>query len=145
MEDKLDFVLNNNLSRLKKYLNYEISSSVLFFLSFLAPIFMFFAVGAAIIFTPFMMYVLFKEKKTGWLISFIIIVILPIILLLILSVQFEFAAALLTIPIVLFYFYCFLLRFAANEWVRELNFKNQYLHEKIQKEEEAEAFWKQLE
>ena len=98
MEDNLDFVLNNNLSRLKKYLNYEISSSVLFFLSFLAPIFMFFALGAAIIFTPFMLYVLVKEKKTAWLITFVIIIIITIILSLILAVQFEFAAVLMIVP-----------------------------------------------
>ena len=136
MEENLDFVLNHNLSRLKKILNYEISTSVLFFLSFLAPVFIFIAILAAILFTPFMIHVLLKEKKTGWIVMFIVIVIIPAILFILLALQFELAAGLLLVPIALFYFYCFLLRFTVNGWVRELNFRHQYQIDKKRSREE---------
>ena len=145
MEDNSDFVINHNLSRLKRILNYEVSSSVLFFLSFIAPIFFFITLLAAIVFTPFMMHVLLREKKTGWIVLFILIVIIPVITFIILAAQFEMAIALLLVPMALYYFYCFLLRFTVNGWVRELNFRHQYMLDKKRSEEELEAFMKQLE
>lgn len=144
MDNNISSMQKYSLTRLKKYLNYEVSTSILFFLSFQVFIFIFFALAAAIIFTPFMLYVLFKEDKKGWIVLFFIIVIIPIIIFIILAILLAFSKPLLLIPMGLFYFYCFLLRYEVNTWVRELNFKNQYLEDKKQKEIELELFMKQL-
>ncbi len=131
---------NFSLTRLKKYLNYEVSSSILYFLSFQVFIFIFLASAIALIFMPFMLYVLFTEKKKGWIVFFIVIVIIPIIFLLILSVMVEFSKPLLFIPLGLFYFYCFLLRFEVNNWAREEIARNQYLLDKKKKENNLKLF-----
>lgn len=128
------------MTRLQKYLNYEVSSSILYFLSFQVFVFIFIASAAALAFTPFMLYVLFSEKKKGWIILFIVIVIVPIIFLLILSVMVEFSKPLLFITLGLFYFYCFLLRFEVNDWVREASAKNQYLIDKKKRELDSKSF-----
>lgn len=140
MDDNIHINQNYNLTRLKKYLNYELSSSILFFLSFQGFIFIILASIAALIFTPFMLYVLFTEKKKGWIILFIIIVIVPIILLIVSSILFEFSRPLLFLSLGLLYFYFFLLRFEVNDWVREANARNQYLIDKKEKEYDLKTF-----
>ena len=87
-----------------------------------------------------MLYVLFTEKKKGWIILFIVIVVIPIIILIILSVMVEFSRPLLFLSVGLFYFYCFLLRFEVNDWVREAMARNQYLLEKKQREDDLKSF-----
>jgi hypothetical protein len=136
MEENIEIIPNYNLIRLKKYLNYEVSSALLYFLSFQVFIFIFLASAAALIFTPFMLYVLYSEKKKGWIVLFIIIVIAPIIFLSILSVMIEFSRPLLFISVGLFYFYCFILRFEVNDWVREAAVRYQYLIGKKRRENE---------
>ena len=145
MERSFDYNVSTDLERLKKYLNYEVSSSILYFLSFMAMIFLFLALLAAIIFTPFMLRVLYKEKKKSWIVLFIVIVILPVIIFSILAVFFKFSVSLLLIPIGLFYFFCFMLRFSVNGWIRESEFRKKYLKEKEERENEMKLFWKQLE
>jgi len=144
MENEIDLIQNYNLIRLKKYLNYEVSSSILYFLSFQIFIFIFLASAAALIFAPFMLYVLSKENKKGWIVLFIIIVIIPIMLLIILSILFEFSKPLLLISLGLFYFYCFLLRFEVNNWVQEMSARNQYLMNKKKREEDLNTFMNKL-
>lgn len=131
---------NYNLTRLRKYLNYQVSSSLLYFLSFQVFIFIFIASAAALIFTPFMLYVLITEKKYGWIVFFIIIFIVPTAMLLMLSWMVEFSKPLLFISLGLFYFYCFLLRFQVNDWSKEAMARDQYLFEKKQREDDLKLF-----
>jgi len=140
MEENIYIDQNYNLTRLRKFLNYQVSSSLLYFLSFQVFVFIFIASAAALIFTPFMLYVLVTEKKYGWIVFFIIIVVVPIIVLLILSWMVEFSRPLLFITLGLFYFYCFILRFEVNEWSREAMARNQYLFEKKQREDDLKLF-----
>jgi len=58
------------------------------------------------------------EKKNGWIIFFVILVLIPIITIILFSV-FE----LLFIPLALVYFYSFLLRFVVRDWIQEKNAK----------------------
>ncbi|MGD8780759.1 MAG: hypothetical protein PVH88_17575 [Ignavibacteria bacterium] len=140
MKEIINTSLNSNLVRLKKYLNYEISGAILYFLSFHVFIFIFLASAAALIFTPFMLYVLFKENKKGWIIFFGTVVILPVIIFIIISFLYEFGRPLLFISLGLFYFYCFMLRFEVIDWVKEMNARNQYLLNKMKSEEELKLF-----
>ncbi len=140
MEENIYIDKNYNLTRLRKYLNYQVSSSLLYFLSFQVFVFIFIASAAALIFTPFMLYVLITEKKYGWIVFFIIIVVVPVIILLMLSWMVEFSRPMLFISLGLFYFYCFLLRFQVNDWSREAIARNQYLFEKKQREDDLKLF-----
>ena len=135
---------HNDLTRLKKYLNYELSSSTLFLLSFMVALFIFLASAAAVIFTPFMLNVLYKENRKGWILFFIIIVIIPFILFIVLGFTIEFGRPLILITLGLFYFYCFLLRFEVNNWVKEINARKQYLNEKKRSGDKLKAFTNQF-
>ena len=135
---------HKDLTRLKKYLNYELSSSTLFLLSFMVAVFIFLASAAAVIFTPFMLNVLYKENRKGWILFFVIIVIVPFTLFIILGLAVEFSRPLILITLGLFYFYCFLLRFEVNNWVKEINARNQYLYEKKKSEDELNTFTNQF-
>ncbi|WKZ69440.1 MAG: hypothetical protein QY331_15875 [Melioribacteraceae bacterium] len=135
---------NNNLTRLSKYLNYQISTVGLFVLSFLSFGFIFLVTIAAIIFTPFMLYVLYKENKNGWIVFFIILVVIPFILSTIFHFTVSFVFPWYLIVLVVFYFYCFLLRLEVNNWMRERRSRLQYLLEKQRREDETEVFMTQF-
>lgn len=142
--DTNDLHINNDLTKLRKYLNYNISTGALFILSFLTFGLIFLVAIAAIIFTPFMLSVLYKENKKGWIISFLVLVLIPFIV----TTTFTFLG-LTSFPwfliiIALFYFYCFFLRLEVNNWVRERRVKLQYLLEKQRRDEETEVFLSQL-
>ena len=121
MRQNINIDRSYNLTRLKRYLNYEVSGTILYVLSFQVFIFIFLAAAVALIFMPFMLYVLYTEKKKGWIILFVLIVVVPFVILLVTGLIFEFSKPLLMIVLGLFYFYCFLLRFEANDWVKESN------------------------
>jgi hypothetical protein len=111
------FSKNQNLKRLNYWLKYELSSSVLLLLSWLWGLAIFLATVAALIFTPFMIYILYKERKFGWLIFFFILVILPLIIITAFFLHSSYFMVMIYIPIVLFYFYCFLLRYTIEDWL----------------------------
>jgi hypothetical protein len=134
----------NSLENFAKYLNYELSTSLLFFSSLFAGIFLILALIAAILFTPYMLYMLYKEKKNGWIIFYFLLVALPLIVIFIISLTVDFIAPLLLIPLGLFYFYCFLLRFEVNSWIRERNAREQWIAQKKKSEEDLNNFMDQL-
>jgi hypothetical protein len=140
MVEEIEILQNYNLVRLQNYLNYEISGAILFFLAFAFFGFIFIASAAAIIFTPFMLYVLFQENRKSWIIIFVIIVGIPVLLLLISSLTSEFNRILLLLSLGLFYLYCFLLRLEVNNWVQEDMAKRQYIIEKKARDEELKSF-----
>lgn len=107
------------LMSLKKYLNYEISTFLLFAFSFFSIIFVFLMVAAAITFIPYVMYVLYRNDKRGWILTLVLLIILPTILLIIFMQQTYTLFILLLIELAVFYFYCFTLRLVVNEWVQE--------------------------
>jgi hypothetical protein len=112
-----------HLQRLCTLLNFELSTSVMFLLQFLWQITLFLAAFAAILFTPYLLFVLLKEKKFVWLGLFIAIVLLPMLIIILFLSEHLFYLAFIQVPLLLFYLYCFMLRFDANEWLREMNWK----------------------
>ncbi|MCF6271288.1 MAG: hypothetical protein L3J41_16365 [Melioribacteraceae bacterium] len=119
------------LEKLYKYLNYEISSSILFIGSWFIPIFIPILFLAAIGFTPYILYVLYKERRNGWLLTFILMVLLPVVMLLI------FAYHYFVFSLIPFYLYCFLLRFEAKGWLTEMRARNDLVLQKIRKANES--------
>lgn len=116
---------DNLLYKLKHILNYELSSSVLYFLHFSAGmIVLYLSALAAIIFTPFLIYVLAKSRKFGWLSLFVIVVLLPVIVTLIISPQTMYSQIFLLIQLGAFYAYCFVIRLVVVDWVEEIKWKS---------------------
>ncbi len=111
----------SQLVRLKRYLNYHISSFLLFAFSFFSIILIFLLTAAALIFIPYIFFVLYRNQKYGWLIALILMVLLPVIILVLLVAQTYTLMVLLLIELAVFYFYCFTLRIAVNNWVKEIN------------------------
>ncbi len=108
---------DQNLKRLNYWLKYELSSSTLLLLSWFWGPAILLSTIAAVVFTPFMIYTLFKEKKFGWIIFFGILIILPLIIIIVFSLHSTYFMELILIPLALFYFYCFLLRFTVSDWL----------------------------
>lgn len=108
------------LVNLKKYLNYQLSTFLLFALSFFSIILIFILSALAILFMPYIIFVLYQNEKYSWIISLILMVVLPAALLVLLVEQTFTMMILLLIELAVFYMYCFTLRIAVNGWVKEI-------------------------
>ena len=118
------------LESLYKYLNYEIFSSVLYFASWFVGMLLPLLFLLAIVFSPYMLYVLYLEEKKGWIITFVLLIILPAILTLI------FFPMIIIVGLAPFYFYCFILRMEVRNWLQEKNARNELTLQKFKKENE---------
>jgi hypothetical protein len=137
---------NNQLRLLATILNYNLSfgilavGSVLIFLPMGIYIVQAVITIAAILFSPYLLFVLKKENRKGWIYFFIIIVIIPLIITGSLCILNSFSIVFLFIPLALFYIYCYLLRFSVIEWEADLRAKKAYLLEKKRREEQNDNF-----
>lgn len=143
--DNSAFQRKERILKLKRYLNYQISGAVLYFISFFALLFLFIAAGAAIVFSVFMLRVLYQENKTGWIVFFFVLVIIPMILFGLLSIWIPAFRLITLFSIGLFYLYFFFLRFEVNEWVREMNIKIMTEEKLRQHKTEEDVFMKKFE
>ena len=94
--------------------------------------------STAVIVIPYILYILIKENRKGWIFFLITIVIIPVLFT---SMIFKFSmfynmAALL--PIFLYALYCYLLKAQINEWLTEYYGHQNRLEQKRLKEEEAQ-------
>ena len=69
--------------------------------------------AAAILFTPFLFYVLIKEKYHSWITFYLIMVVFPYIF-----IPLAFFGHILT-PAILFFIYCYFLKHTVAEWLEE--------------------------
>jgi len=117
----LDIIVTSDeeyyLSRLSLFLNYELSTFLLYILSLLAVVALIPMIIAAIFFTPYMLFALYKSNRWGWIVAFLILVILPFIITFIIGLVSGYLLALTLIPFGLFYFYCFMLRIVVGDWI----------------------------
>jgi hypothetical protein len=89
------------------------------------PIALFFVIGAAKFFIPFIAYVLIIEKRYGWLISLVAFIIIPSIIIYFIVKDLFLGKYFLLLPFITFYFYCLLLKFSVREWLNEHEAKNE--------------------
>jgi len=131
------------VSRLKDVLVYTLTSAVFSFMSIAFQFGITIAIIVAALFTTYILYVLIKEKRFGWLITFFIMVVLPVIITYLVSRGSSFSVmAIILIPFSLFYLYCFLLRYAMDDWIEEYEGKIELEEEKeneAKKVKKAEA------
>jgi hypothetical protein len=139
MDNIEDFEVNQTteqiyyLEKLSGILNYHLSSSLLFLLSFLWGVLLFITVIAAAIFSIYLLYIIFRLKKISWFISLFTIVGIPIIVSYILGLIVGYIVVFLFIPLALFYIYCFTLKFVVNDQLSELRAKEDLRREEALK------------
>ncbi|KAF0162182.1 MAG: hypothetical protein FD188_136 [Ignavibacteria bacterium] len=132
---------DNLLFKLKYVLNYELSSSAFYFLSFGAGMMvLYLSALAALLFTPFLIYVLIKAKKYTWLISFLIVVLLPVLIMLIISSNALYTTSFLLVQLGMFYVYCFVLRFSVIDWVEDIKWKSVRKKHKVDSNQNRKMF-----
>lgn len=96
-------------------------------------------IGAAILFTPYIFFILIKEKRYGWIITFFLMIIFSLIFgPIIFKDTLAFEASLL-IPIGLFYFYCYLIKFSVAKWIKDYNWRKQLEEQRRESEEKKKG------
>ena len=100
---------NERLKNLRKWLNFELPGVILFGLSFFYNFAFTTFLIVASVFTPYLIYVLFLEKRYGWIIFFAVFVALPGVLsyYFLSTIGGMLAGA---IPMALYLFYCYFLK-----------------------------------
>ncbi|MDT3697367.1 MAG: hypothetical protein ROY99_13370 [Ignavibacterium sp.] len=104
----------------------------------LARILIIIIASTAVIFIPYILYVLIKENRKGWISFLIIIVVIPFLfvsLIFQISVFYNMAAS---VPVYLYALYCYLLKAQISEWLTEYYGHQNRLEQKRLKEEESE-------
>lgn len=84
-------------------------------------------IAAAVVFAPYMLFVLYKEGKRGWLIFFAVLVGGPVALTFIHTGSHPFDVFLDFMPLLAYYFYCYLLRFSVREWISDADMASEIL------------------
>lgn len=97
------------------------------------------AISPPVLVTPFIVYVLYREKRYGWLVSYLIIVILPVVVFYIIFQDMAEYIVWLPVYMVPFYFYCFLIKYSVDEWIREYNWNQQLIEQRKEQEEKKES------
>ncbi len=87
-----------------------------------------------VIFTPYIIYVLTKEKRYGWLTTYIMFVVLPGVISLLVIHGGIFAALWMPLLMLPFYLYCFLIKFSVEEWLREYRAEQQLIRQRKERE-----------
>jgi len=96
-----------------------------------------FAAAAAIL-TPYIFYVLIKEERYGWIVTYLIMIPFPLAAgYFIFKDTLAFEAALL-IPLLSFYLYCYLIKYAVDDWIRQYNWTRQLMQQKEERIERME-------
>lgn len=101
---------------------------------FIIKLFLWLIVAAAILFTPYIFYVLIKERKFGWIITFFVMIIIPLLFVHFLFLDALFHDAIILIPLAFFYFYCFLIKYDVDRWLSDY-----YSHQEFLQQEKERA------
>jgi len=86
-----------------------------------------------VLFTPYFVYVLIREKRFLWLTIFVIMLIPGIV-----SIFFwhkYFMIVWMLLVILPYYIFCFIIKFSVDEWIREYNWEQQLIGQRKESEE----------
>ena len=148
MDDKANVDINLELvseeqyylRRLSIYLNYELSTVILYLLSHLGIITLILVVIAATVFAPYMLFVFFKLRKFAWIVSFVVMVIFPLIICIIIGLKVGYLPAFILIPLGFFYFYCFILKFSVSDQLKEISTREERKR-KMEEDAKEKLLW----
>jgi hypothetical protein len=121
--------------RFRSILFYELSTSAAFILQSFWPVNLYIIIGAAALFTPYMLYVLIKERKFFWILTFFIVVVLPYPVLYLIVGDYILLPGWMLLPIISFYFYCFIIKFSVEDWLREYTWEQYSIQQRNEEEE----------
>lgn len=110
---------NYNISSLHKWLDFELSGIVLGVLSYVYIITMPLAILAAVVFIPFLIKVLYEERRYGWFIFLILFVFLVPAVVFYYTQNTNWRIASIYTALGCFYFYCGLLRLIIPSWYHD--------------------------
>lgn len=133
-----------DLNKVNRYLNYELSASVLYFLSFAWGITLIAAIIAASIFAPYMLYIFYRNRNFSFIILFLVVVVIPLITCIVLGLKFGYLAVFVLIPLGFFYFYCFILKLILNDKLKEMAAGEELKRKKTEERSEKELWQKQF-
>lgn len=108
---------------------------------FVIKLFLWLIAAAAILFTPYIFYVLIKERKFGWIIIFFVMIIIPLLLVHILFLDALFHDAVIMFPLAFFYLYCYLIKYEVDRWLMDYYSHQEFL---LQKKESNERMRQNL-
>jgi hypothetical protein len=111
--------------RFRAILFFELSTSVTLVLFSFYPINLYIIIIAAILFAPYMLYVLIEERKYGWITIFFFMIVLPYPVLYLITRDYILLPGWMLLPIIPFYLYCFLIKFSVDDWLREYSAEQQ--------------------
>jgi len=100
-------------------------------------------VGAVVLVTPFILYVLFKEKRHAWIIIFLVIVVLPWLFTYSISFGDIFIVRWMIVLTAPFYLYCYLLKRTIGEWIEEYDAhlgREEQKRESVRRQKEEERW-----
>jgi len=105
-----------DVQTLQSWLGYELSGTLLFFVSFFFIASLYVLVAFILVFLPILIGTLIKEGKFGWLTSLFAFIIIPFIVIYIYFSSSTWFWMLKFVPISFFLFYCYLLRLTIANW-----------------------------
>ena len=91
---------------------------------------------SVILFSPYILYILFVEKKWKWILSFFVFVVIPFVLAYMIFQQFFFSMMGAVPPILFYGIYCYLLKKEVESWLILDNSRIRY--SRLQERLEAE-------
>ncbi|MEE9430986.1 MAG: hypothetical protein V3V16_08105 [Melioribacteraceae bacterium] len=112
----------DRVSRLSMILNYQLGTAALFVLTYAGGFTLWLATIAALIFLPYLLFILFKENRNGWIIAFAVVVVIPFLISFLISLKMG-NNFFLIIALAFFYLYCFMLKYSVTDWIKEYNWK----------------------
>ena len=112
-----------HLERIQSILRIEIPAYILFSLSVFTGAGFILLKIAVLIFAPYLLYVLYRVKKYGWIAFFFAFVLLPYILSRLIPMGSLLSVIFNAFPLLIFLIYTFLLKMAIPEWIGEINAK----------------------
>ena len=94
---------------------------------------------AAVLFTPYIFFVLIKENKFGWITTFFAMIIFPLLLAYLFFRDALFFEALILLPLLSFYIYCYLIKFEVDKWLSDYNWHQERMQRKKESEERIKS------
>jgi hypothetical protein len=94
-----------------------------------------FAILLAIIFTPYIFYILIKENKYGWIILYFAMIIIPLLFVYLIFRDALLFEAIVLLPLGSFYIYCYLIKFEVDKWLSDYNWHQERMQRKKETEE----------
>lgn len=88
-----------------------------------------------VLFTPYFIYILFKEKRYGWLVTYILFVVLPGITTVLIIHGGIFEALWMPLLMLPFYLFCFFIKFSVEEWITEYRAEQDLIRQRKEWEE----------